>query len=721
METVFLKLVNLSITASWLVLAVLLMRLVFRKAPRWVFCLLWGLVALRLICPISIESTFSLIPSAEPLPQDIIYTAAPKIQSGVGVLDDFVNPVLSNSLSPAVGSSANPTQIWSFILARIWAAGVAAMLLYALISYLFLRRRVATATLLRENIKQSESVDSPFVLGLFRPVIYLPYCVAEVDFDYVIAHEQAHIRRKDHWWKPLGFILLAIYWFHPLLWVAYMLLCQDVEAACDEKVIREMTKEERRAYSAALLRCSTRRRAIAACPLEFGETGVRDRIKAVMNYKKPKFWIVLTAVAATIVAAVCLLTVPKRDSYNITNALSVASEEELPGTAYVSWQCLYMNPFSSYISDDSGCRYEIGKDSFSIISLRGGTAGSKVSAGREVDYAGRPVTATVPVSKWEWQEFPYTDEEWEALFKPISSTSMADIHTLYERILYQPLDDLNFLLLADGDLLIVTLKEDTWVGTYIWSVYSLVNEVNMGVAQWEYAPMLSSRLPAFRFTFDMESVEILASCTEGKLVDFDSQSASQAAPSDTVLNFPKGNALYWSPLKETDETGQAFGTAINFYCTRENGSQLSGTIYITAGGSSDDRTIYTATLVGAGLHLSPNVETEGGVIALLTTDAELGVTEYDLRDGEPELSPVELSQYVFFTNSTEMVVTVKGDDDFDGTIILRDISQNNAEIGRKDVSSKDRKVIFTNLTSARLYRIECDNMENCTVVVSSFQ
>lgn len=326
MESLLLKLVNLSITASWLVLAVLLMRLVFCKAPKWISCLLWGLVALRLICPISIESAFTLIPTAEPLPQDILYTQVPEIHSGVEIIDNFVNPVFSNSVSPTPGTSVNPMQIWLFVLSWIWAAGAVAMLLYALVSYLLLRHRVATATLLCENIKQSESVVSPFVLGFFRPVIYLPYSVADEDLAYVIAHEKAHIRRKDHWWKPVGFVLLAIYWFNPLLWVAYVLLCRDIETACDEKVIREMGKEDRRAYSAALLHCSVRHRVIAACPLAFGETDVKGRIKGIMNYKKPALWVVLLAVAATIIAAVCLLTVPKTDAQSNKIIASTGSE-----------------------------------------------------------------------------------------------------------------------------------------------------------------------------------------------------------------------------------------------------------------------------------------------------------------------------------------------------------------------------------------------------------
>ena len=192
-------------------------------------------------------------------------------------------------MAPAPGQSANPTQVWSFILSCIWMAGMAAMALYALVSYWLIKRRVAAATLLRENIKQSEGVDTPFVLGLFRPVIYLPYYLGEEDLAYVVAHERAHIRRRDHWWKPLGFALLTVYWFNPLLWLAYVLLCRDIEGACDEKVIREMGLEDRRGYSAALLNCSVRRRSIAACPLAFGEVGVKERVKSVMHYKRPAF------------------------------------------------------------------------------------------------------------------------------------------------------------------------------------------------------------------------------------------------------------------------------------------------------------------------------------------------------------------------------------------------------------------------------------------------
>ena len=317
MEAVFLKLANLSITAGWLVLAILVVRLVFRRAPRWSVCLLWGLVGLRLICPLSIESTLSLIPNAQPLPPEIRYTATPRIDSGIDAVNSVVNPILARALTPGPMASANPTQIWSFLLSWVWIMGMAGMVLYGLISCLLLRRRVSTATLLRENIRQSERVDSPFVLGLIRPVIYLPYRIEKGDLEHVIAHEQAHIRRRDHWWKPLGFLLLSIYWFHPLLWVAYVLLCRDIEAACDEKVAREMGSEERRGYATALLNCSIRRRRVTACPLAFGEVGVKERVTAVMRYRKPARWLTAAALAVCAIAAVCFLTDPKSFSEEI--------------------------------------------------------------------------------------------------------------------------------------------------------------------------------------------------------------------------------------------------------------------------------------------------------------------------------------------------------------------------------------------------------------------
>ena len=310
MTELFLDIVNMSISAGWLVLAVLALRLILKKAPKWVNVLLWGIVAVRLICPFSIESALSLIPSRETISPEIMMDWTPEISTGIDTLDQVVNPVISTSFAPNPGTSANPLQILIPVAANIWLLGVIIMLAYTAISYLTLRRKLRTAVILRGNIFQCETVSSPFVLGILKPRIYLPYAMDGKNLDHVVAHEQAHIQRKDHWWKPLGFLLLTVYWFNPLMWVAYIVLCRDIELACDEKVIAELGNEQRADYTQALVACAVNRRMIAACPLAFGEVGVKDRIKSIMNYRKPTFWIIVTALVACVVVAVCFLTDP---------------------------------------------------------------------------------------------------------------------------------------------------------------------------------------------------------------------------------------------------------------------------------------------------------------------------------------------------------------------------------------------------------------------------
>lgn len=329
MNELFLKIINMSISASWLILAVLILRLVLKKAPKWVSVLLWGIVAVRLICPLSFESALSLIPSSETIPLDIEMAAKPTIDSGVPAINSVVNPVLSSFAPPQhVLTSANPLQIWIPILNIIWLIGVGALLLYTAVSYWRLCRKVDTAVRYKGNIFQSENVSSPFVLGIIKPRIYLPFNMNGQDLEHVVAHEQAHIRRKDHWWKPLGFLLLTIHWFNPLMWLAYVLLCRDIELACDEKVIKELGNEQRADYMQALVACSVNRRMIAACPLAFGEVGVKERVKSVMNYKKPAFWVIIIAVIICVGVAACFLTNPKQDRYTLRIVVPAGSQEE---------------------------------------------------------------------------------------------------------------------------------------------------------------------------------------------------------------------------------------------------------------------------------------------------------------------------------------------------------------------------------------------------------
>ena len=329
MTEIFLKILNMSISACWLILAVLVLRILLKKAPKWTFVLLWGIVAVRLLCPFSIESAMSLIPSAETISPEIMMDPEPTIHTGISTINSAVNPVISEAFAPTPGASINPLQIWIPVLAGIWAAGIVILFGYTAVSYWLLRRKVATAVLLKDNIFQSENVSSPFVLGIVRPKIYLPFQMDEQDLGHVIAHEQAHIRRRDHWWKPFGFLLLTIYWFNPLMWLAYVLLCRDIELACDEKVIKELGNEQRADYSQALLSCSVNRRMIAACPLSFGEVGVKERVKSVLNYKKPAFWIIVAAIIICAVVAVCFLTDPAKQRETMTWARELSADDVL--------------------------------------------------------------------------------------------------------------------------------------------------------------------------------------------------------------------------------------------------------------------------------------------------------------------------------------------------------------------------------------------------------
>lgn len=332
MDDVFLKLVNLSISASWLILAVLVLRVVLKKAPKWVMPLLWGVVALRLVCLFSIESALSLIPSAETIPSEIVTETREPVLYEQATLDIVTNPTLPSAAEVPVGVSRQQAQVDFNIYSILWLAGMAALLVHALVSAGRLKRKLATAILLRDNIYESEFVDSPFVFGVVKPNIYLPMHMDEGTAAYVIAHERAHLARRDHWWKVLGYLVLALHWFNPLVWVAYILFCRDIELACDEKVVKGLDGAARADYSQALLSCAAPKRAVAACPLAFGEGNIKTRVKSALHYKKPAFWVAAAAVLAVVIVAVCFLTNPRSERGSLVwaqklNAADVASIE----------------------------------------------------------------------------------------------------------------------------------------------------------------------------------------------------------------------------------------------------------------------------------------------------------------------------------------------------------------------------------------------------------
>ena len=389
MSSFFLEIVNMSISASWIVLAVLLLRLLLKKAPKWITVLLWGIVAVRLICPFSIESAMSLIPSSETintdimvegdsmLENDIVVEHKPLIDTGVSIINDAVNPIIEENFSPEPEMepqgdiSMTPMQGIISILSWAWVGGMVVMLAYTVISYLRVKNKIGTAVLLRDNIYQSENVVSPFVLGVGKPRIYLPFNMDEQDMEHVIAHENAHIRRKDHLWKPFGFLLLTLHWFNPFIWLGYVLLCRDIELACDEKVVKEFDNQQKADYAQALLTCSVNRRVIAACPIAFGEVGVKDRVKSVLNYKKPAFWIIIVAILASSIAAVCFLTDPvsKEEESEVSEEIDV-SKDFVEGSLLYDLGATSIESIESCRLLDDGPVAEvfIGKEDFDIFA-----------------------------------------------------------------------------------------------------------------------------------------------------------------------------------------------------------------------------------------------------------------------------------------------------------------------------------------------------------------
>lgn len=391
MDAFFLKLLNMSITASWLILAVLVLRLVLKKTPKWLTCILWGIVAVRLILPISFESMFSLVPSAEVLPTDVITGNTFRVETGFSAIDHSLNDYLGDHYYEGVTVSAGRGSNVMTVLGSIWLVGMLILLAYSIFSYVKLLNKVREAALLGDRVWLCDAVKSPFILGVVNPRIYLPSAISESQMEFVLAHERAHLKRRDHWWKPLGYLLLAVYWFNPLVWVAYILLCRDIEIACDEKVIKDMDLEGKKTYSKALVSCSMQRRMIMACPLAFGEVGVKERVKKVLNYRKPAFWIIIGAVITCIVVAVCFLTNPANDTFDIKIVIPAGGE----GPFYYSNE--EISPVRSKITLSSG----EGLGDTEVVLIPGNiTGGTEETYGPTYMTPGMPVKMDVEKGEW---------------------------------------------------------------------------------------------------------------------------------------------------------------------------------------------------------------------------------------------------------------------------------------------------------------------------------
>ena len=315
MSQLFLELLKLSISASFLIVAVVLLRVLMKKAPKYIYCILWALVAIRLICPISFESSFSVMPRNEIVPAEYImenpiiignepYTTGNNINMDVIT----TNTNIETNDTQLTAKNINYLNIFSYI----WIVGTIGILLYGTICYIRLKKMVSASINVQDNIYICDDIKVPFIFGIIKPKIYLPSNMSQVETMYVLLHEKAHLSRHDNLWKPLGFLLLSIYWFNPLVWISYHLFSKDIELATDEKVIRNLEIEDVKGYSETLLSCSLMKSnlMIRTCPVAFGEVGVKDRIKAVLNYKKPRFWIVFIALLSCVVVGVCFFTKP---------------------------------------------------------------------------------------------------------------------------------------------------------------------------------------------------------------------------------------------------------------------------------------------------------------------------------------------------------------------------------------------------------------------------
>ena len=530
MSGFFLNIVNMSISASWIVLAVLLLRLLLKKVPKWIIVLLWGIVAVRLICPFTIESVMSLIPSTETISPEIMTENTPAINSGVPIINNFVNPIIGESFTPDPSTSANPLQILIPILAVAWVVGIAIMLAYTVVSYFRVKSKIGTAVLLRDNIFQSENVISPFVLGITKPKIYLPFNMNEQDMEHVIAHENAHIRRKDHWWKPVGFLILTLHWFNPLMWLGYVLLCRDIELACDEKVVKEFDNEQKANYSQALLTCSVNRRVIAACPLAFGEVGVRARVKSVLNYKKPAFGIVVTAIVASIVVAICFLTNPRttlNDELSVFIDMQVAehnySEGHTDGNFVVTHHkildvdetlnktTVYMwSMYHEYSCKNGKIQLEASSHIPTVITAkRTGAHGHYElveywTPGDGSDYA-NDIKAKFP---------------WYLHSKALDSQRYVDQQIAFcEKAAKEYFSDSS-------------------------------NDHSAPKLTWMYQPMLSFTGHSFKaFSFDFDYTHVEASCTVGEFCSLD----VDGQPYGTKMRFENENFVYWTPKEAVIE------------------------------------------------------------------------------------------------------------------------------------------------------------------------
>ena len=581
MADVFIKTLNMGIAASWLILAVVVLRILLKRAPKRFRLLLWAAVGLRLVLPVSIESALSLVPSAQTLPEGVMYAAAPELNTGIAALNDAINPAFTAAFAPEPAASANPLQVLLPAASVIWLAGAAAMLLWALVSWLRLRRRVADAVLLEGNVFESERVASPFVLGLIRPRIYLPFGLDEGAREQVLTHERAHIARGDHVIKPLGWLILAVYWYNPLVWLAYALFCRDIELACDERVIRRLPVSGRADYSQALLDLSRPHHGVGACPLAFGESAVKGRVKSVLTYKRPAFWLIMLAALLCIGAAVCFLTDPKAEADD-----SVPSDASDYGIPITVTAVLPENFPEQVLEFAKGCAAQ---------------------QAANMDYLN--ISAAEITELASYSEAELTDGGVACLFKLGARYELAEPENvmpaggmLIEGGWLTRADsggDRFMLLRRDGDnwsyvgITTALMIQEAYGGDYDAAVLGEYERILASGVTWSSNLAVSSLYGIqFRFEFELDYTRIEAECSSGRMTG--------GGP---------GEELAWSP--EPDTTSDT----IDFTVYNGEEAVYSGSIAITRiARPSEIANTYLAQLNCHGLAMSAKASNLGAVI-----------------------------------------------------------------------------------------------------------
>ena len=581
MADVFIKTLNMGIAASWLILAVVVLRILLKRAPKRFRLLLWAVVGLRLVLPVSIESALSLVPSAQTLPEGVMYAAAPELNTGIAALNDAINPAFTAAFAPEPAASANPLQVLLPAASVIWLAGAAAMLLWALVSWLRLRRRVAEAVRLEGNMFESERVASPFVLGLIRPRIYLPFGLDEGAREQVLTHERAHIARGDHVIKPIGWLILAVYWYNPLVWLAYALFCRDIELACDERVIRRLPVSGRADYSQALLDLSRPHHGVGACPLAFGESAVKGRVKSVLTYKRPAFWLIMLAAVLCIGAAVCFLTDPKAEADD-----SVQNDSHDYGIPITVTAVLPENFPEQVLEFAKGCAAQ---------------------QAANMDYLN--ISAAEITELASYSEAELTDGGVACLFKLGARYELAEPENvmpaggmLIEGGWLTRADsggDRFMLLRRDGDnwsyvgITTALMIQEAYGGDYDAAVLGEYERILASGVTWSSNLAVSSLYGIqFRFEFDIDYTRIEAECSSGRI--------SGGEP---------GEELAWTP--EPDTTSDTIDFTVN------NGAEAvySGSIAITRiARPSEIANTYLAQLNCHGLAMSAKASNLGAVI-----------------------------------------------------------------------------------------------------------